>query len=160
MSIPHQDACPCFLLGLGRLAEITPQVVQPAGGLHDQIIIVWTMITIDIPNNSIDLRTANTMLDTNPFARNGLISGSFGLREGAVARLLLGLAGRNALRFIALKAGIFIYTDIRGICGVFFIRNLFIMTLAFIGLAQIVDFARMESANNEILDRVRFFLPL
>jgi hypothetical protein len=34
------------------------------------------------------------------------------------------------------------------------------MTFAFIGLAQIIDFARMDSSNNEILDRVRFFLPL
>jgi len=74
--------------------------------------------------------------------------------------LLLRLKCLHPFRFIPLKAGIFIYTDIRGICGVFFIRNLFIMTFAFIGLAQIVDFARMESANNEILDRVGFFLPL
>jgi hypothetical protein len=27
-------------------------------------------------------------------------------------------------------------------------------------LAQIIVFARMDSTNNEILDRVRFFLPL
>jgi hypothetical protein len=34
------------------------------------------------------------------------------------------------------------------------------MTFAFIGLAQIIDFARMDPAKNEILDRVGFFLPL
>jgi hypothetical protein len=34
------------------------------------------------------------------------------------------------------------------------------MTFAFIGLAQIIDFACMDAANNEILDRVGFFLPL
>ncbi len=34
------------------------------------------------------------------------------------------------------------------------------MTFACIGLAQIIDFARMEAAKNEIFDRVRFFLPL
>jgi len=74
--------------------------------------------------------------------------------------LLLRLKRLHPFRFIPLKAGIFIYTDIHGICGGFFIHNLFIMTFAFISLAQIVDFARMESTNNEMLDRVRFFLPL
>jgi hypothetical protein len=34
------------------------------------------------------------------------------------------------------------------------------MTFAFIGLAQIIHFPRMDATNNEILDRVCFFLPL
>jgi hypothetical protein len=34
------------------------------------------------------------------------------------------------------------------------------MTFAFIGLTQIIHFPSMDAANNEILDRVRFFLPL
>lgn len=62
--------------------------------------------------------------------------------------------------FIPLEASVFIHTDVCRVGGVFFINNLFIMTLAFIGLAQIIDFTRMDSANNEILDRVCFFLPL
>ena len=73
---------------------------------------------------------------------------------------LLRLKCLHPFRFIPLKAGLFLYTDIHGICGGFFIHHLCIMTFAFISLAQIVDFARMESTNNEILDRVRFFLPL
>jgi hypothetical protein len=59
-----------------------------------------------------------------------------------------------------LKSGVFIETDVWGVCGVFFISDLFIMTFAFIGLAQIIDFARMDATNNEMLERVRFFLPL
>jgi len=73
---------------------------------------------------------------------------------------LLRLKRLHSLWFIPLKASIFIHIDVRGVCGAFFISNLFIMTFAFIGLAQIIDFARMEAANNEVLDRVRFFLPL
>ena len=73
---------------------------------------------------------------------------------------LLRLKRLHPLWFISLKASIFIHTDVLGICGVFFISNPFIMTFAFIGLTQIIDFARMDSPNNEILDRVRFFLPL
>src|SRR5262245_38798560 len=73
---------------------------------------------------------------------------------------LLRLQCLHSLWFIPLKASIFIHTDVCGVCGTFFIRNLFIMPLAFISLAQIIDFARMDSANNEILDRVCFFLPL
>ena len=61
---------------------------------------------------------------------------------------------------IPLKAGILIHTNVLRVCGVFFISNLFIMTFAFIGLAQIIHLPRMDAANNEILDRVRFFLPL
>ena len=75
-------------------------------------------------------------------------------------RLLLRLKRLHPIRFIPLKAGIFIHTDVFGVCGVFFISNLFIMTFAFIGLAQIIDFASMDAAKNEILDCVRFFLPL
>jgi hypothetical protein len=59
-----------------------------------------------------------------------------------------------------LKSSVFIETAVYGVGGVFFINNLFIMTSAFIGLAQIIDFVRMDSAHNEILDRVCFFLPL
>ena len=73
---------------------------------------------------------------------------------------LLRLKRLHILWFIPLKAGVFIHTDVHGVCGVFFISNLFIMPFTFIGLAQIIDFARMDAANNEILDRVGFFLPL
>ncbi len=74
--------------------------------------------------------------------------------------LLLWLKRLHPLRFIPLKAGIFIDTDVLGVCGIFFISNLFIMSFPRVGLAQVIDFARMESTKNEILDRVRFFLPL
>jgi hypothetical protein len=66
----------------------------------------------------------------------------------------------HSLWFIPLKASIFIHTDICRVCRAFFISNLFLMTFAFISLTQIIDFARIEAAKNEILDRVCFFLPL
>jgi hypothetical protein len=66
----------------------------------------------------------------------------------------------HTLWFRPLQAGVFIHTYVHGVWGGFFISNLFLLTFAFIGLAQIIDFARMDSANNEILDRVCFFLPL
>ena len=62
--------------------------------------------------------------------------------------------------YVPLKASILIHTNVLRVCGVFFISNLFIMPFAFIGLAQIIHFPSMDAANNEILDRVRFFLPL
>ena len=75
-------------------------------------------------------------------------------------RFLLRLKRLHPLWFIPLKARILIHTDVCRVCGAFFISNLFIMTFAFIGLTQIIDFARMEAAKNEIFDRVCFFLPL
>jgi hypothetical protein len=73
---------------------------------------------------------------------------------------LLRLKRLHPLWFVPLKVSIFIHTDIYRVCGAFFISNLFIMSFACIGLTQIIDFARMEAAKNEILDRVGFFLPL
>jgi hypothetical protein len=73
---------------------------------------------------------------------------------------LLRLQRLHPLWFIPLKTSIFIHTNVGRVCGAFFISNLFIMTFAFIGLTQIIDFARIEAAKNEILDRVCFFLPL
>src|SRR5215813_12532885 len=61
------------------------------------------------------------------------------------------------LWFIPLQASVFIETDVGGVCGVFFITNLFIMTSAFIGLAQIIDCVRREATKNDILDCVGFF---
>src|SRR5262249_35145156 len=74
--------------------------------------------------------------------------------------LLLRLQRLHTIRGIPLKAGILIQINVLWICGVFFINNLFIMTFAFIGLAQIIHFPSMDAANNEILDRVPLFLPL
>src|SRR5215510_9881169 len=51
------------------------------------------------------------------------------------------------LWFIPLKSGAFIETDVCGICGIFFINNLFIMTPTFIGLAQIIDFVCMDATK-------------
>src|SRR5215470_4289492 len=73
---------------------------------------------------------------------------------------LLWLKRPHSLWLLSLKASIFIHIDVCRGCGAFFIRNLFIMPFAFIGLTQIIDFACMEAAKHEILDRVCFFLPL
>src|SRR5256886_5157916 len=71
--------------------------------------------------------------------------------------LLLRLKRLPTIRSIALKASILIHTNVFRVCGVFFISDLFIVPFAFIGLAQIIHFPSMDAANNEILDRVRFF---
>ena len=73
---------------------------------------------------------------------------------------LLRLKRLHPLWFIPLKASIFLHTDVGRVGRAFFISNLFSMTFAFIGLTQIIAFARMEAAKDEILDRVCFFLPL
>jgi hypothetical protein len=59
-----------------------------------------------------------------------------------------------------LETRILIERYVFGIRWGFFIGYLFIMAFPLVGLAQIIDFARMETANNEILDGMRFFLPL
>lgn len=61
---------------------------------------------------------------------------------------------------IPLEPCILIERYVLGIRRGFVIGDLFIMAFPFIGLAQVLNFARMEAANNEILEGVRFFLPL
>ena len=100
------------------------------------------------------------MLNDNPDARDETVVLLLFWGKLFSFGFLLRLKRLHPLWFIALKASIFIHTDVCRVCGAFFIRNLFIMTFAFIGLTQIIDFARMEATNNEVLDRVRFFLPL
>jgi len=73
---------------------------------------------------------------------------------------LLGLKRLDILRFIPLKAGVFLQRAVLGKRRVFFIDNLFVMTFAGRGLTQGMDFARLEASNNDILDRMCFFLPL
>ena len=116
-------------------------------------------IAEEIFDNVTAFDASNDMLNDNPYLRNEGVLRALLRSQLLSSRFLLWLERLDALRFIALKAGVFIQRAVLGKCGVFFISNLFIMTFAFIGLTQIIDFASMDAAKNEILDGVRFFLP-
>ena len=111
-------------------------------------------------DNSTAFNSSNDMFNDNPDTGDEavlllLFWGKF-FPFGLLARL----KRLDSIRFITLKSSIFIHPNVLGIGGIFFISNLFIMPFALVSLAQIIDFARMDAANNEILDRVCFFLPL
>src|SRR5262249_40163208 len=74
--------------------------------------------------------------------------------------LFLRLKCLDIFWFIPLKACIFIQREVFGKCWAFFINNFFVMSFANIGLAQIMCLACLEVSKNEILERMRFFLPL
>ena len=61
---------------------------------------------------------------------------------------------------IALKACIFDQRDLGGKREGFVVHDLLVVAFAFIGLAQVLNFAGDNPANDEILDRMGFFLPL
>ena len=111
-------------------------------------------------DNAAAFNPSNDMLNDNPNAGDEAVLLFLFSCKFFPFGFLLRLKCLYPLCFIPLKSGVFIETDVCGVCRVFFINNLFIMTSTFIGLAQIIDFARMEAAKNEILDRVCFFLPL
>ena len=134
--------------------------MQSTGDFHDEIVIHFLGIAEEIFDNVTAFDASNDMLNNNPYLRNEGVLRALLWSQLLSSRFLLGLERLDTLRFIALKAGVFIQRAVLGKCGVFFISNPFIMPFAFIGLTQIIDFARMDSPNNEILDRVRFFLPL
>jgi hypothetical protein len=72
----------------------------------------------------------------------------------------LGLKSYDPFWGIPLKPCIFIEEDLLWKSRLFFIHDLFVMTFTFISWAQVIDFACMDTTNNEILDRVCFFWPL
>jgi hypothetical protein len=111
-------------------------------------------------DNATAFNPSNDMLNNNPNA--GDETGVLFLFWGQLfaCGFLLRLKRLHPLWFIPLKAGIFIHTTVCGVWGVFLISNPCIMPFAFIGLAQITAFARMDAAKNELLERVGFFLPL
>ena len=136
------------------------KVVQCTGDLHRKIVILFFRISEQVFDNSTSFNPRNNMLNDNTNAGDETVVLLLFWGKLFSFGFLLRLKRLYPLWFISLKARIFIHTDVCRVCGAFFIRNLFIMTFAFIGLTQIIDFARMEATNNEVLDRVRFFLPL
>ena len=136
------------------------KVVQGTGDLHRKIIILFFRISEQVFDNSTSFNPSNDMLNDHPDAGDETVVLLLFWGKLFSFGFLLRLKRLHSFWFISLKASIFIHIDVCGVCGAFFIRNLFIMTFAFIGLTQIIDFARMEATNNEVLDRVRFFLPL
>jgi hypothetical protein len=134
--------------------------MQSTGDFHDEIVIHFLGIAEDIFDNVTAFDASNDMLNDNPYLRNEGVVRALLQSQLLSSRFLLWLERLDALRFVALKAGVFIQRAVLGKYGVFFISDLFIMTFTLISWTQIIDFARMESTNNEILDCMRFFLPL
>ena len=136
------------------------EVMQSTGDFHDEIVIHFLGIAEEIFDNVTAFDASNDMLNDNPYLRNEGVLRALLQSQLLSSRFLLWLERLDTLRFIAVKAGGFIQRAVLRKCGVFFISDLFIMTFPLIRRAQIIDFARMESTNNEILDCKRFFLPL
>jgi hypothetical protein len=136
------------------------KVVQCTGDLHHKIVILFFRIAENVFDNATSFNPSNDMLNDNPDAGDATVLLFLFWGKLFSFGFLPRLKRLHSLWFIPLKASIFIHIDVCMVCGTFFISNLFIMPFAFIGLTQIIDFARMEAAKNEVLDRVRFFLPL
>ena len=135
-------------------------VVQSAGNFHNEIIILCFGISKDIFDNTTSFNATNDMFNDNANTGNKAVLCALFWGQLFAFGLLLGLKCLHILWFIPLKACIFIQRDIFGECRVFFINNLFVMSFANISLAQIMYLARLEVSKNNILDRMRFFLPL
>ena len=142
------------------MSTLDSKVVQPTGNFHGQIVIHFLSVAKHILNNATPFDAINDMFNDNTDAGNKRIV-LFLLRSSFFPfGLFLGLKSDDPFWLIPLKPCIFIEGDMVWKSGLFFIHNLFVMTFAFISWAQVIDFARMDATNNEILDRVRFFLPL
>jgi hypothetical protein len=134
--------------------------VQCTGNLHHEIVVFLFGIAEKVFDNATSFNPSNDMLNDNPDAGDETVLLFLFWGKLLPFGFLLRLKRLHPLWFIPLKASIFLHTDVGRIGGAFFISHLCIMTFAFIGLTQIIDFARMEAAKNKMLDRVGFFLPL
>ncbi len=136
------------------------KVVQSAGNFHNEIIILCFGISKDIFDNTTSFNATNDMFNDNANTGNKVVLLALFWRQFFAFGLFLGLKRLHILWFIPLKACIFIQRGIFGECRIFFVNNLFVMSFADISLTQIMYLARLEVSKNNILDRMRFFLPL
>lgn len=136
------------------------KVVQPTGDFHHQVVIPILRIPKQILNNATPFDSIDDMFNDDTDSRNQPILFFLLWRQFFSLRFLLRLKRRDPLRFIPLKSCVFVQGDVFGKCGMFFINDLFVMTFTLVGLAQVMDLSRSNSANHHIFDRMRFFFPL
>ena len=134
--------------------------MQSTGDFHHEIVIEVFSISEQIFDNAASFNPTNDMFNHNANPGNQAIFLFLFCCELLPFRFFLWLKRLDRFGGIPLETSILIERYVFGIRWGFFIGYLFIMAFPFVGLAQIIDFARMETANNEVLDGVRFFLPL
>ncbi len=134
--------------------------MQSTGDFHHEIVIEVLSISEQIFDNAASFHPTNDMFNHNANPGNQAIFLFLFCCELLPFGFFLWLKRLDRFGGIPLETRILIERYVFGIRRGFFIGYLFIMAFPFVGLAQIIDFARMETANNEILDGVRFFLPL
>ena len=134
--------------------------MQSTGDFHHEIVIQVLSIAEQIFDNAASLHPTNDMFNHNSNPGDQAIFLFLFRCQLLPFGFFLRLKRLDRFWGIPLETRILIERYVFGIRRGFFIGYLFIMAFPLIGLAQIIDFARMETANNEILDGVRFFLPL
>ncbi len=134
--------------------------MQSTGDFHHEIVIRVFGISEQIFHNAASFNPTNDMFNHNANPGDQAVFLFLFCGQLLPFGFFLRLKCLDRLGGIPLKTGILIERYVFGIRRGFFISYLFIMSFPFIGLAQVIDFARMESTNHQMLDRVRFFLPL
>jgi len=134
--------------------------MQSTGDFHHEIVIQVLSIAEQIFDNAASLNPTNDMFNHNSNPGDQAIFLFLFRCQLLPFGFFLRLKRLDRFWGIPLETRILIERYVFGIRRGFFIGYLFLMAFPLIGLAQIIDFARMETANNEILDGVRFFLPL
>lgn len=134
--------------------------MQSTGDFHHEIVIQVFSIAEQIFDNAASLNPTNDMFNHNSNPGDQAIFLFLFRCQLLPFGFFLRLKRLDRFWGIPLETRILIERYVFGIRRGFFIGYLFLMAFPLIGLAQIIDFARMETANNEILDGVRFFLPL
>ncbi len=134
--------------------------MQSTGDFHHEIVIQVLSIAEQIFDNAASLHPTNDRCNHNANPGDQAIFLFLFRCQLVPFGFFLRLKRLDRCGGIPLETRILIERYVFGIRWGFFIGYLFIMAFPLVGLAQIMDFARMETANNEMLDGGRFFLPL
>lgn len=134
--------------------------MQSTGDFHHEIVIQVLSISEQIFNNAASFHPTNDRFNHHSNPGNQAIFLLLFCCELLPLRFFLRLKRLDRFGGIPLETSLLIERYVFGIRRGFFIGSLFLMAFPLRGLAHIIDFARMETANNEMLDGVRFFLPL
>ena len=136
------------------------KVRQSTGDFHHEIVIQVFRISEQIFDNAASFHPTNEMVNHNAHSGHQAIVLLLLCCEFLPLWFFLWVKRLDRCGSIPWETRILIERDVFGIRRGFCLGSLFLMAFSLVGLAQIIDFARLETAQNAMREGGRFFLPL
>jgi len=138
----------------------TSVVVQAAGQLHGEVVEALLGVPEHVLDDAAALDPGDDVLDGHADARNEPVRGLVLRRERAAARLLLGLVDRGSGHLMPLVGAVAVKRGPFREARALLVAELFVVLLALVDRPQVLDLPVLQAADEAVLHRVAFFLPL